>query len=352
MRLEWLLVETLGPELVVVAQGHRLRKFVPLRSFLRNSPHAAEIGHAVTEAHRVGRGSITATANTDRLIFTEPVTMSDERVHGVQAWVGPRSVQPPTRPLIGAVVWDLTTGVATDTPAALLISGHDPETESTHGRAFAEDLALGDLQPEEGKVLAQAVTCEPGETYCATWDVTARDGEAIRVNFTARAALEPHPDGVPHLICRAMNWRSPRQPHPASELNLAQQILKGTSQEGVHRALVDLKNWTLLKWLDPPCPHFDWRGRESGRPLVHPDDRPKLRTMTQQFAGGPAEAVLRLRRPGGWAWIHVAVYRVHLGDDAYAGLISARLPTPAEFALASEKAAPVSSSANNGPSRP
>ncbi len=44
-----------------------------------------------------------------------------------------------------------------------------------------------------------------------------------------------------------------------------QRILAGLAQTGVHRALVDLDNWKLLKWLDDPAPFFDWRARESGR---------------------------------------------------------------------------------------
>jgi hypothetical protein len=43
---------------------------------------------------------------------------------------------------------------------------------------------------------------------------------------------------------------------------LAQQVLNGPAQPGVHRAPVDLNNGTLLEWLDEPCPSYDWGGEE------------------------------------------------------------------------------------------
>jgi hypothetical protein len=65
---------------------------------------------------------------------------------------------------------------------------------------------------------------------------------------------------------------------------------------------------------------------------VHPDDQAVLYSMKQQFADGPAEGLLRLRaKGGGWNLVHSTVYRVHLLDDNYAGLICLRLPTPAEL---------------------
>ena len=59
-----------------------------------------------------------------------------------------------------------------------------------------------------------------------------------------------------------MNWRTERKGPVVVADDLAQRILNGLAQAGVHRALVDLKNWTLLKWLDEPCSFYDWRGNE------------------------------------------------------------------------------------------
>lgn len=258
--------------------------------------------------------------------------MNDGELHGVHLWVGPRNAFPPPRPLPGAVIWDLTTSTASDTPQALMNSGLDLNNEKTEGRPFAADMPVGDINHDESVVLALSMTCKPGDTFCSTWDVTSHDDQPIRVSFVARAALEPQPNGPDRLVCRAMNWRVPVRERQVHTHDLAKKILRATQQAGIHRVLVDLQTWNLLKWIDPPCPHFDWRGEVTGQSFVHPDDRPVLRSMSQQFAKGPATGLLRLRAaPGAWTLIHATVYRVHLVDDSYVGLISIRLPTPAEL---------------------
>ncbi len=61
-------------------------------------------------------------------------------------------------------------------------------------------------------------------------------------------------DATEHLIARAMNLRCDLDEGSLPPDHLAQRILDGLSQPGVHRALVDLGTWKLLKWLDDPCP--------------------------------------------------------------------------------------------------
>jgi hypothetical protein len=115
--------------------------------------------------------------------------------------------------------------------------------------------------------------------------------------------------------------------------DLAQRILNGLAQAGVHRALVDLNNWSLLKWLDEPCSFYDWRGNEGNKPRVHPDDEHVMTSMTKEFANGATSRVLRL--PGNdtpWVPVHVTINRVELEPDTFAGLISVRLPTDDELA--------------------
>lgn len=332
MNREWLLLEVVGDGPVVVAQGHALRKFVPLSIFLRRNPHLKAISAAVDETVSKRRGVSRDMADGKTVVRTEPVLMHDGHVHGVQLWAGPRTVPPAERPQPGAVAWNITTGTASDTPQALVNSGLDLAVEQTDGRPFAADLPIGHINRDETQVLALTMSCKPGDTYCSTWDTTSHDGERIRVSFVARARVEPQADGADHLVCRAMNWRVPDREEPAPDGDLARHILRDMAQEGIHRALVDLQSWNLLKWLDPPFPHFDWRGETEGQPLVHPDDHSVLRTMKQQFAEGPAEGLLRLRaKGGGWTVVHSTIYRVHLLDDNYAGLICLRLPTPAEL---------------------
>ena len=103
----------------------------------------------------------------------------------------------------------------------------------------------------------------------------------------------------------------------------------------MQRALVDLDSWTLLKWLDDPCPFYDWRAAEEGDPVVHPADAHHIPSMSAEFAAGPTARVLRLRaNGGGFTPIHVTVNRVELEENTFAGLVSLRLPTEAELAAA------------------
>jgi Family of unknown function (DUF5628)/Domain of unknown function (DUF5593) len=335
MAHDWLLVETLGGEPAVVAQGRQLKNLVPITTFLRRSPHLSAVRTAITESVQTGQSLTSITTKRDRVIRTEPVVMSDGHIHGVHVWTGPADAEPSERPTPGPLKWDLTLGVATDTRESLANSGKNPDVEVTFGRAFAEDLPSRELNPNETKVLAMAVKAKPDQTLCSTWDLTDWQGNPIRIGFVARTALEPGPGGRDHLVARAMNWRAELKGPAVSTDDLAQRILDGLAQAGVHRALVDLNTWTLLKWLDEPCTFYDWRGSESDRPRVHPDDEHVMSAMTKEFAHGATSRVLRMRgHDVDWVPVHVTVNRVELEPDTFVGLVALRLPTDDELAVA------------------
>ena len=335
MTHDWLLVETLGSEPAVVAQGRQTKNLVPISAFLRRNPNLMAIQTAIGETVRAGQGLSSITPKHDRVIRTEVVQMSDGRIHGVHVWVGPPDTEPPERPIPGPLIWDLSSGIATDTPESLFNSGWDPEKAATHGRAFADDMPRRDLNPSEARVLSMAIKPEVGQTFCSAWDVTDHKGETITVGFVARALMEAQDDGSERLFCRAMNWRSERDGPTVPQDYLAQRILDGLAQPGVHRALVDLKNWTLLKWLDDPAPFFDWRASMTGEHAVHPADRPEMARMATEFVHGTAAGVLRMvANGGGWTPVHVTVNRVELEEKVYAGLATLREPTADELASA------------------
>lgn len=334
MSHDWLLVETLGTEPAVVAQGRRTKRMVPISVFLRRNPNLMAIQTAIGETVRAGQGLSSITPKNDRVIRTEVVQMSDGRIHGVHVWIGPPDMEPPDRPIPGPLKWDLTSGVATDTPESLFNGGRNPE-EATHGRAFAEDLPKRDLNPDEAKVLSMLVKPEVGMTISSTWDVTDYTGEQITVGWVGRLLLESDDDGSERLIGRAMNWRSEREGSTDPHDDLAQQIVSGLAQPGVHRALVDLGNWKLLKWLDEPAPFFDWRAREKSGPAVHPADARQMARMTIEFESGATSGVLRLRaNDGGWVPVHMTINRVELDANTIVGLAALRIPTDGEVAAA------------------
>jgi Family of unknown function (DUF5628)/Domain of unknown function (DUF5593) len=333
MTHDWLLVETLGDEPAVVAQGRQLKNLVPITTFLRRSPYLSAVKTAVAETLQTGQSLTSITPKHDRVIRTEPVAMSDGVMHGVQVWTGPADEDPPERPTVGPLKWDLTRGVATDTRESLSNSGKNPDVEVTYGRAFAEDLPSRELNPNETKVLAMAIKATPGQKICSTWDLTDWRGTPIRIGFVARTGLESGPEGRDHLVARAMNWAAEIKGPTVTVDDLAQRILQGLAQAGVHRALFDLNNWTLLKWLDEPCSFYDWRGSDSDRPRVHPDDQHAMDSMTKKVDDKATSRVLRLRGfDKDWVPVHVTVNRVELEPDTYAGLVSLRLPTDEELA--------------------
>jgi len=335
MSHDWLLVETLGTEPTVVAQGAQTRNMIPISSLLRRNPHLMAIQTAISETVRGGSGLSSITPKNDCVIRTEMVAMPDGRIHGVQMWVGAADDEPPPRPMVGSLVWDLTAGTATDTVESLTVGGWDAAAQPTHGRPFADDLPRRDLNPYEAEVVSMLIKPRAGVAICSTWDLTDHRGEQITMGFVARSLAESDDDGE-RLVCRAMNWRSVRDGRSGREdYSLAQSILAGLARPGVHRALVDPRHWMLVKWLDDPAPFFDWRAGISGAEGVHPDDLPTAAEMADGFRTGGGEGVLRvIARDGGWTPVHVSVHRVALHDGVQAGLAEFRLPTAAELTAA------------------
>lgn len=327
----WLLVETLGSEPVVVAEGRQMKDLVPIQSFLRRHPNLAAVRTAIAETVATGNRLASITPK-GRVIRTEPVQMSDGRMHGVHVWSGPADAEPPERPIPGPLKWDLDLGVATDTVESLINAGFDPDEEATTGRAFAEDLPSRDLSHDEARVIALTIAAAPDRTYCATWDAIDKQGVLRRVGFVVRTAMELSDDGREHLIGRAMNLRGDiEETSSGSSKNQAPRILDSAAQPGSYRAIVDLKNWNLLKWIDDPCPYYNWRTSV----LCHPSDEALIPTMTAEFETGATTRVLRLPgNDGGWVPIHVTVNRIELDHGIFAGLLSLRLPTEAELAEA------------------
>ena len=142
---------------------------------------------AIGETVRAGVGLSSITPKNDRVIRTEVVRMSDGRIHGVHLWIGPPDLDPPERPVPGPLKWDLTRGVATDTPESLLNSGRDPEKRGHTGPGVRRRPADARPQPQRSQSALMAIKPEPGMTFCTTWDVTDYNGEPITVGSAARA---------------------------------------------------------------------------------------------------------------------------------------------------------------------
>jgi hypothetical protein len=125
MARDWLLVETLGNEPAVVALGRQLKNLVPITTFLRRNPNLAAIQTAIAESLQTSQSMVSITPKSRRVIRTEPVLMSDGRMHGVHIWIGLAEAEPPERPIPGPLKWNMTLGVATDTPESLINTGRN-----------------------------------------------------------------------------------------------------------------------------------------------------------------------------------------------------------------------------------
>ncbi len=330
MTQDWLLVETLGDQPDVVAQGRQMKNFVPLAVYLRRSPNLAAIQTAIAETVAAGAGLASITPKTRRVIRTEPVQMPDGSIHGVHVWCGSPDAEPPERPIPGPLKTDLTLGESTATVEFLENVGMDPAVESLTGRPIVDDIPSRSLNPGEAQTLAWTINFAPGRSYATTWGFTDKQGRFRRVGWCGRTMLEPAEDGGEHLIARSMNIVEQVGEHPLAPDHLAQRILEGLAQPGVYRAIVDLSNWTLLKWVDEPCPLFDWRNPAK----MHPEDRENYRDRMQaDLETGMTVAVLRLpAHDGGWVPIHAAINRIELDEGVYGGLVTLRLPTEEEVA--------------------
>jgi len=328
---DWLLIETLGEQPAVVAQGRQMKNFVPLTVFLRRNPHLGSVSAAITATVTGRTGLALGTADGKRMIRTEPVVMTDGRIHGVHLWYGPSGAEAPERPLPGA--WrsnlELTSSL---TPQFLLNIGRDPAVEPLDGRSIADDIPVGDFNPGEAEALSWAVDLGPGRTFAANWGFRDPGGLHRRVGFCIRIRLEAAADGTEHLVGRSMNvLESVSDAAPSTE-QLAQRVIDGMARPGVHRAIIDLDNWTLIKWLDAPCPFYDWRAK----PQLHPEDQQRFSAqIREELAYDQTSVVLRLpSRGGGWTPVHVTINRIELDRGVFAGLVALRRPTGDELAAA------------------
>lgn len=309
-----------------------MKDFVPLAVFLRRNPNLAAIQTAITEAVKTGTGLASITPKTKRVIRTEPVQMTDGRIHGVHVWCGPTDQEPPERPIPGPLKWDLTAGEGSATSEYLANAGMDPAQEPLIGRAFVDDIPSSSLNRDESKALSWVIEVEPGRTYGATWDFADKLGGFRRVGWCARTLLEADEDGTEHLVSRAMNLVEAVSDSPLAteEDAVADLIVNAPAVPGVYRVIVDLGTGTMLKWIDDPCPYFNWRGRVG----MHPGDREQLADrMALELESGTTSAVLRLPgNDGGWVPLHVTVNKVELDEGIDGGLVTLRPPTEAELA--------------------
>lgn len=329
MTPDWLLIETLGGEPTVIAQGRQMKNFIPLAGFLRRNPNLAAIQAAVADTIAGGDALARDAEHNNRVIRTQPVQMSDGSMHAVHLWVGPADAEPPERPMPGPAKWDLTAQIPFVSIESLVNTGMTSATEPADLSMFAEVFPSLEYNRDEVGVLAMAVEPELGRTYCTTWEFTDAGGKFRRMGVAGRIVAETMEDGSEHLIGRGLNLVVDVSDIRPTPIEFGKRIIDALSQPDTYRCIVDLGSWALLKWLGEPCPLFDWRRSFP----IHPEDLEVSAELVSELKDGLASAIVRL--PGHnteWVPVHVTLRRIELELGIYAGLATLRRPTHDELA--------------------
>ena len=216
--------------------------------------------------------------------------MSDGRIHGVHVWIGPPDMEPPDRPIPGPLVWDLTTGTATDTTESLLNGGWAPRQPGDAWQGVCRGSAQTRPQPERGRGALdddQARTRSDALQFLGRHRPSWRtDHDRFRRAGPAGRARRRQPAADPSGNELARRTRGPtgytRLPGPAHPQGVG--AARRLSRAGRPDEL------DALKWLDDPVPFFDWRASMAGDHVVHPEDRDQMARMAEDFRQEPLRA--------------------------------------------------------------
>jgi hypothetical protein len=146
---------------------------------------------------------------------------------------------------------------------------------------------------------AVIVRAEPGLEHQATWTVRRDDGQLRAVNFAARAVSEIGETGQREVVVRGITHDigaaddTPSAPPP---MVLAQRVIAAEKEPGKHRAIVNLRTLTLLRWVDEPMPGVAWEKGVEHQPTIHPARLPNRQAdIGWAGEGGPGRGCARVR---------------------------------------------------------
>jgi hypothetical protein len=331
---EWMLVETFGggpPS--VIGVGGKPRNMVPLRTILGRGRYLDDVQRVVAAVAAGHDQRDIASHDGKRTIIAVPLKSFRGHIHGLQLLIAdPNEIQPP-REVAGAWYFNLTTDQIGGSDDLLDLYGV-PDGERRAQRFTAEAFGRLVANADESAAFANIVKAPLGFEHQAVWTVR-RDDDALRAaHFSCRAIAEPHPGSDPatHIVLRGITHdigpaeTTPSAPPPVV---LAQQVLAGLANPGEHRAIVNMRNLKLLRWLDEPLPGVAWEYETAaGGHWIHPDDLDKTRQTFEALARGPQLTYLRFRTiTGDWQPINLSAHLVILDAHTNAALLTLRRPT-------------------------
>lgn len=323
---KWLLIETFGPGLAsVIGVGDSPRPFVPLASVFRRRSSLTDVEAAVLQAtserklidHSVG----------ERRIIGVPLVSFAGNVHGVYVWVGASSENPLPRDPAGAWHFNLTTDVIGGSDDLLDLYGvpMDLRQETRHtAEAFTRLLTNTDV----AAAMALIVRSQPGDEHQATWTVVRDDQARRAAHFSCRAVVEITSAGKKEVVLRGITHDlGPAEAIPAAPppIVLEQRLLQSIAEPNQYRAVVNIKTFRILQWLDEPMPGLGWQ-KDEANPLswIHDEDLPVALAITKGLAAASrTTGTLRLRsNTGTWRRVTIVANLVLLDENTTAALFT------------------------------
>lgn len=329
MAERWLLIETFGGEgrlePTVIGIGSTPKRMVSLTSVLGRGRYLDDTRALVARVVSSGEPVRMTSADGSRQLVGDPLIAFTGRVHGVYAWMGRPDTEPPPRDLAGAWHFNLTTGKIGGSEDLLDLYGVAPEDRRKE-RVIAEAFGRLITNADEAAALAVIVQSRPGAEHQATWSVLRDDGQIRAANFAARTVQELN-QGREEVVLRGVTHDiGPADSTPSAppRMVLAQQVLAAQQEPGKHRAIVNLRTLTLLRWIDDPMPGIAWENDADHPPAIHPDDIPTAKRMSDQLAtAGRVSDLVRLRTTTGeWATVRVDANLMLLDQHTTAALVT------------------------------
>ncbi|MEV0246851.1 GAF domain-containing protein [Nocardia sp. NPDC050712] len=324
---QWLLIEAFGEldgNYTIVDWGGHPKEFLSLDKAIKGA--APKIRQAVTMVAR-SREPLVARGG-GRHVEVYPHFASG-RLHAVQVWSGTEDETPPPRPQAGS--WDINLSTLTALASPEWAEMADiPEEERGQERSLANMFAQVQTDEKELIAMKRIIAAVPGTTHQGVWAVNRRDGKRFRSHFSCRI-YEQISDGVQQRIARGVSQEigtgEAKDPQPL--VLLEHRLLEADTPAGEYRALINLRNLRLIRWVHgSPIPEeVAWRGvLEEPAPEVHPADRPTMIEMARGLAKASTAGRLRLRGvDGSWIPIEASASLVAIDQETTAALLKFRI---------------------------
>jgi hypothetical protein len=329
MAERWLLVETFGgeghSEPTVIGLGNVPKRMASLASVLGRGRYLNDVRALVARVVTSGASVHTRSTDGRRAMIGDPLTTFSGHTHGVYVLVGTPDETPPPRDPAGAWYFNLTTGKIGGSDDLLDLYGVAPEDRRTE-RVLAEAFQRLIANSDEAAGLAVIVRAQPGVEHQATWTVRRDDGELRAANFACRSVQVVNEHGEPEVVLRGITHdvgaaeSTPSAPEP---MVLAQRVLVAEREPGKHRAIVNLRTLTLLRWLEEPLPGVAWENDAIHPPAIHPDDIAIAKQLSSDLSTQTrVTGQVRLRSTaGGWMPVTVEASLMLLDQHTTAALV-------------------------------